>query len=97
MQLSDDQLSIFDALAALDAKIVMAMVPEPGYAWYQCRECGEFQYKKRLRKTGVCIMTPYCRGVMLLYLERRCEGCGKALTRRSRDGRYCNARCRSAA
>lgn len=89
------QLNIFDALASLDAKVVMTMEAEPGWMWTRCRKCQEYRYQKRTLKLGTCAMTPKCEGVVEAYLQCLCQVCGKPVTRRREgaDTRFCSKKC----
>lgn len=82
--------------AAFNAEPVAVRRAEPGYPWYICPRCGEVQQRKAAAKLR-CQMTPRCRGFLVVYLVVRCEGCGAPLTGRSRDGRFCKAKCRKEA
>lgn len=87
------QLSFYDVLGPLGARTVFHMAAEPGWAWYQCRDCREFQYRRRLKRQRPCILTPRCRGEMSIYRECICQACGRVVTRRKGDPGYCSRGC----
>lgn len=86
------QLSVYDLLGPLGAKVVFHAYAEPGWAWYRCEACGEIQYRRRRKTQPRCLMTPHCRGDMVVHLEPRCPACGRIIERRL-DPVYCSKRC----
>lgn len=91
-----DQLSIFDALAALQPTVVATLEPEPGWVWARCPTCSEVRYQKRTGATKTkCVLTPTCPGRMDIYLDVLCAVCGKPVTarRRNADIRFCSKKC----
>lgn len=94
--MTDDQLTIFDALVDLDPTVVHTMAPEPAWVWARCPACLEVRYIRRSGLTSArCSMTAHCRARMEVYLEMVCAACGKPVTarRREADTRYCSKRC----
>ena len=94
----DEQLSIFDTLAALNPQLVVDMAPEPGWVWAVCGTCAEYRYLRRADLGGRCMLSSGCQGRLEAYLMLACVNCARPVTARrsGKDTRFCSKKCEDA-